>query len=191
MSAKILDAYVSMPENFGAFIVVLDPQQQWNLAIWATDEELNRVDPARQATDAPQALVPRRLGSTTATSGRVQYELWPYAQSAYRYPYYYSRRPEDLADGDYFAGTLRHRTDIILDRALAEAAEWPGLEDRRNPYFNLGLADRKRKQAAEELAKLETRDEEIYLTWLNTLPLYAQSRLGPVDSNWIRSHAEV
>lgn len=187
-SAQVLDAYVTMPSDFQRFLGVLDPANGWQLRYWITEEELNFWDAQRSSSGTPWALVSRRLATTTALDGRIQYELWPYATAQKNYPYYYIRRPEALSDGTTFEGPLADRGDLILLGAIAEAAEWPGLEDRKNPYFNLQLAERKRKQFNEELAILELRDEEVYLTWLETVSWINRVPFAPIDSKFLQSH---
>jgi hypothetical protein len=188
-TTKVVDAYVTLPEDFGSFTAVLDPAASWQLFYWLTEDELNRRDPGRESSGQPTVLASRRLATGIAASlGRVQYEVWPYADSARKYQYYYSKRPKEYADGDNFEGIFRHRADLLLLAALVEAAEWPGAGEQRNPYFRLELADRKRKELEGELNQLETRDEEIFMTWLETVSWINRYPFAPMDSNWIRNH---
>lgn len=188
-SGRVLDAYITMPEDFGSFWGVLDPSHDWLIYPWATEDQINFRDPNRSETGEPYVLASRRPATAPASiAGRLQYEMWPYQISAARFPYYYSRRPEDLSTTQFFGGSLLHRPDIIQLLMLAEAAEWPGLSDNRNPYFNLGLAERKRAQAAQELDQLETRDEEIYMTWLETESWLSKRLYHPMSANWLREH---
>jgi hypothetical protein len=188
-TARVVDAYVTMPEDFGRFLAVVDPAAQWLIYHWVTEDELNFRDPGRQETGQTLVLASRRLASAPASVlGRVQYEAWPYADSARKLQYYYIKRGREYADDDFFEGVFRHRPDILLLAALAEACEWPGAGDQRNPYFRLELADRKKKQLEAELEQLETRDEEIYMTWLETVSWINRYRFAPMDSNWIRAH---
>lgn len=167
-TATILDAYVTCPTDFARFIVVIDPSAQVQLNWSITDEELNTWDPVRTSTGSPTCLATRRYSSTSAQSGRIQYELWPYQTSAAHFPFYYLKQVAALSDDTSFLGPFANRSDIILTGALAEAASWPGLEDHKNPYFNLTLAAGKKAEFEDELVKLECRDEELYLTWLET-----------------------
>jgi hypothetical protein len=188
VQAQVMDAYVTMPEDFGRFLGVLDPANCWQLHWWMTEDELNAWDSQRSTTGTPWALASRRLSTTAASDGRIQYELWPYAMSAKNYPYYYIRQPEPLTDESGFEGSLRTGGALILKGALAEAAEWPGTEDRRNPYFNLGLAQRLRDEFEKRIAQLELRDEEIYLTWLETVSWINRYGYAPVDARYMQSH---
>lgn len=188
-TAKVVSAYVTMPEDFGTFIAVMDPARDALLYWWATEDELNFRDPGRTESGEVLILASRRLATAPAADlGRVQYEAWPYASSASKFPYYYSKRPKEYADADNFEGIFRHRADLILLGALAECAEWPGLEGRRNPYYSLELASRKRRELGEEADRLETRDEEMYLTWLETTSWIHGRSLTMTDSNWLRNH---
>lgn len=184
----VLDAYVTMPQDFGTFICVLDPQNQWQLHTWISQDELNLWDPGRSATGTPWALVSRRESTIPATLGQAQYELWPYSRVQKRYPYYYYKRMAELADTDYFQGPLRERTDIILTGALREAAMWPGPStEKRNPYFNPQVAQMLAAQLEEQSNALETRDEEVYITWLETVN-FNRVPFAPIDANFLRSH---
>lgn len=183
----VLDAYLTCPEDFGSFIAVIDPSNAWQLHLWVTENELNRWDAARVSSGTPWAVVNRRIATTTANLDRIQYELWPYTQSAKRYPYYYIRRPEELSDSDTFTGPLRNRTDIIMKAALGEAASWPGNGEVKNPYFNLQLAMKIEKEVVGMIEDLACRDEDVYLTWIdysgiNRIP-YA-----PIDSKFMQNH---
>jgi len=173
----VLDAYWNAPDDFGSFLAILDPASQTPLPNWITEDELNLTDPARTTTGTPRALVARRMGSTTAYLNRVQYEVWPYwtnEDDTYELPYFYYKRPATLSDTDEFAGPLRHRTDILVKAAIMEAATWPGTAEHPNLYARtLGLVDRLQVEVERAMTDLEREDEEVYLTWLETV-------------NWIR-----
>lgn len=188
-SATVLDAYVTVPLDFSRFLAVLDMQNNWQLHLWITEDELNGWDAQRSSTGTPWALVSRRLVTqgSTALIGRAQFELWPYATAQKNYPYYYIRQPETLVDTSNFLGPLQSRGDLIVTGALAMAAEWPGLEDRKNPYFNLALARMKREQFKEECDRLQVADEEVYMTWLATTN-FGLWGFGPRDNRFLQSH---
>lgn len=141
-SATILDAYATMPENFGRFLLVTDPYNQRRLAYWITQDQLNLLDPTRMTSDAgPRSLAALSPSTVTATLGRMRYEYWPAPISPRTYPYWYVKTPEALADDLPFGGVLGHRASTVLTAgALVRCSRWPGLPDKPNPYFNLGLA---------------------------------------------------
>lgn len=190
-SASVLDAYLTMPADFRRFIAVLDPANNWQLHLWVSEEELNTWDAQRSSTGTPWAIVSRRLKTqgTTSLVGRIQYELWPYATSQKNYPYYYQKGPtEAIADDDALLGPLGTNANLLVTLALAEAAEWPGSGDQRNPYFNLALARAKREMAEREASRLEVVDEEIYGTWLEHVSWINRYAFSPIDSRYAQSH---
>jgi hypothetical protein len=188
----VSDIYATCPADFGHFVAVLDPQMQRQIRVFNTTEELNKADPGRMSTGQPWALVNYRLSALASTLGRVQYEWWPYFNSAstVRFPFYYMKRPATPADDDYFQGPLRERADAIIAGALAMAAEWPGTAEERNPYFNLQLAQRHRDRFRYEVGLLEVKDEETYLTWWREQPASGMSSgaLAPQSADYMQSH---
>jgi hypothetical protein len=176
VTVTVLDAYTTMPADFGRFIAVVDPPNRRQLRIFITEEELNYYDPSRTITGQPRALVSRKLSPVAATLGQVQYEIIPYPVNAAAYPYYYVKTPPDLTLDSVFNGPLRARGDVVQKVAILECCKWPGLglsPDKVNPYFRIS-SDRIQLMVAEaehEIAKLEARDEEIYSTWLEEIGL--------------------
>jgi hypothetical protein len=193
-TVMLSDIYATCPEDFGHFIAVIDPLQQRRVRLYMTMRELHAADPGRANVGTPWALVNYRLSQVASTLGRVQYEWWPYWEGTVplRFPFYYFRRPRDLADDDYFEGPLRDRSDVVLYGALASAAEWPGTTLQRSPYFNLGLAARHRTRYEYEMGILEAKDEETYLTWLQDQWWSGEDAAGfgrgPVDAAYMQSH---
>jgi hypothetical protein len=188
LGATVLDAYLNAPSDFQRFIAVLDPKNNWQLHLWVTEEELNTWDAQRSSSGTPWAVVSRRLQTQGTFTGRIQYELWPYATAQKNYPFFYVRRPETLTDSTVFLGPLANASDVLVQLALAEAAEWPAYEDRKNPYFNLSLAEMKRKNVEAHIARLEVLDEEIYMTWLETVSWINRLQFAPIDSRYLQSH---
>lgn len=185
--ARILDAYVTMPSDFSKIIAIIDPQNFWQLRHWITDEELNVWDPQRSSTTTPWALVSRRESTLTATLGRRQYELWPYATDANEYWMFYYTRPPTLATDTALPGLFSDRGDVLRRGALAECASWPGTEERRNPYFNNALARKLREEFILELSRLEVIDEDIYPTWWETVSWVDRDTFSPLDSRYLQS----
>lgn len=186
-AAKVLDAYVTMPTDFKRILACLDTHNNWQLRYWITEDELNTWDAQRSAAGTPWALCSRRLSTLTATDGRVQYELWPFALTARNYPLYYIKKTETLTDDSVLKGPMSTNMDVLVKLALAESAEWPGLEGRKNPYFNLALAASRRQLAEADLNRLEVLDEEIYMTWLEEVSWINRYPFAPIDARYMQS----
>lgn len=184
----VLDAYITMPDDFARFIAVLDPPNNWQLRYWVTEEELNSWDAQRSATGTPRVLASRRFATTTAQAGKIQYELWPFQQQQYVYPMYYYRRPENLTDDTAFLGPLAYNGNVLITGALAKAAAWPGLDGKKNPYFNLGLAEMKMKEFQHDVGAMENRDQEIYPTDWETESWINRISWAPLDARFIQAH---
>ena len=186
--AQVGDFYVTMPPDFNRFIAVLDPPNNWQLRYWVTEEEINAWDAQRSATGTPRVLASRRLASTAAQSGQVQYELWPYQLSQYNYPVYYMKRPVQLTDDTVFEGPLAYNGNVIVGGVLAKCAAWPGLEGKKNPYYNLNLAQQKTLEYERDIGKIQNRDQEIYPTDWETYSWIGRFSWAPLDARFIQTH---
>lgn len=170
-TAQILDAYATMPLDFGRFVVVLDPLNQRIVPWWATEEELSLIDPTRQAAEnVPRLLVGRRPSTYPPTFGQMQYEYWPKPQSTGALQYYAIRRPTPMADDAPFIGVLADRSDILETGALARAARWPGTSEVKNPYFNIALAAQLDLKFAALANQLDLRDDDQLQQSWTTIP---------------------
>lgn len=162
-SASIHDGYATMPVDFGSFRLIADPYNQRRLAFWIHEDELNVLDPARQASDTGPRLLAARAPSTyTPTLGRMQYEYWPRPTADRSYPALYNKQADNLNDTDTFTGVLADGAQVLIAGALAQAAQWPGTRDQPNPYFNATLAVTKQREFLDGIQKLALRDDEIY-----------------------------
>lgn len=184
--ATVMDAYLTVPADFQRFIAVLDVANNWQLHLWVTEDELNSWDTQRSSTGTPWAVVSRKLATSGTLSGRIQYELWPYQTGQYNYPYFYMRRPETLDESTALLGPLAADGNILVTLSLAESSKWPGIEGKKNPYFNLALANQLEKQANDQLDRLQVLDEEVYMTWMLTSRW--PRAFAPIDSKFLQSH---
>jgi hypothetical protein len=167
----IQDAYTTMPTDFARFVAIVDPVNQRLVPFWATQEELDLLDPTRTSAES----VPRMLGAAQASQltqsiGQMQFELWPKPSAAGALQYYAVKGPAPLADSDLFPGVMRNRTDALREGALAKAARWPGTTDRKNPYFNLGLAKQHQDLFDAKILRLDIRDDDQFQNSWNTIP---------------------
>jgi len=187
IAASVLDAYITFPLDFGRFIVVLDPSTGFPMRHTITEDQLNLWDPQRSSTGTPWALASRRIATLPQLVGRPQYELWPFSTTFHEYWYFYIKRCPELSEDDEFPGLLGSRADLIQTSALAAAAQWPGTEDRKNPYFNMALSKQLSDDYTLELARLEVTDEDIYPSWWQKIKTNEQS-FSPLDARFLQSH---
>lgn len=160
-TALILDAYAVMPADFESFRIIPDPYNQRRLAFWISQDQLNLLDPTRQAADSgPRCLSARVPSTATATLGRPTYEYWPRPTQDRSYPALYNKQPTKIDDTTTFAGVLADGADVLIQGVLAHAAEWPGTADRANPYFNAVLARSKRGEFLAGIQRLALRDDD-------------------------------
>jgi len=172
VTAQILDAYATLPPDFGRFSMVTDQVNQRCVPWWCTQEELNLLDPTRTALDSvPRLLGARKLSPFPGTLGQVQYEYWPTPTAAGSLQYYAIGRPTRLADEFVFRGVLGDRTDVIESGALASAAKWPGPSKADpNPYFNIALARELKADFEAGILQLDIRDDDVYQQSISNIP---------------------
>jgi len=191
----VFDAYVTAPADFHRWIAVLDPANTRRVRVYATDESLNRRDPARQSPGDPWVLCSFNYSTFPATAGQPLYEFWPYwfGEAPRSYPAWYIRRPTLKGEDDVLEGPLKDRGDVLVWGALAEAYAWRGEEGRPNPAFDLKAAELYLTRYTQAEAKLEVVDENIYLTWLRQEPWAGwdygmDPEVGPGDAEYMQSH---
>ena len=169
-TAEIFDGLAVTPADFGSFRLIADPYNQRRLAWWITEDQLNVLDPSRSASDSgPRVLVSRSPSTYTPTLGRIAYEYWPRPTADRSYPALYNKQADDLVDGDAFSGVLADAAQVLINGALAQAAQWPGTPEKANAYFNLALAREKRGEFDLGVQRLSLRDDEQYSDDLQTI----------------------
>jgi hypothetical protein len=184
LSYRIVDAYVSPPADFLQFLVVSDPLQGWRLRHWITAEELMAMDPQRTFFGQPYVIADRMFNS----AGTPQFEAWPYSTAARSLYYLYIKRPADLLEPDD-TPIWPLRSDAIVAGALADVARWPGTAERPNLYF--ARPDYWKSYELEfedKMIELERRDEDVYMTMLQTYP-WNNYPLAPLSASFIQTHA--
>lgn len=160
-SATIGDFYYTAPANFESWRLIADPYNERRLAFWITPDQLNILDPTRQASDTgPRCLCEASPSPVPATLGQMRYEYWPRPTAQRSYPAYYNIQASSLTDSSLFSGVLRDGGDVVIEGVLAQAALWPGTPDRVNPYFNPKLAQAKAADYALGVQRMALRDDE-------------------------------
>lgn len=190
---SIYSAYPTVPSDFHSFITVVDMAQGWQLPWNIGQDELDRIDPWRTNSGVPWLLsFHDNYAGTTATvitPPLPRYEAWPHQLAARTLSFLYETRAVDLQDSG--AALPRYiRGDILLEMALEECAQWPGPStEKKNPYFQLGLADRHRTRAEQLIAEAQRQDEEVsmynvrYQGWAQ-MPFSIDS----MGDAWAQSH---
>lgn len=186
-TAQILGLYQTLPADFGAFLLIIDPSIQRLIPWWYTQEDLAQIDPTRISSDAtPRVLVSRQLSTVPSTLGQVQYEWWPAPLQAKAFPYYYRKQAQLLVDTDPLLGVLTAR--VLSTGALAYCAAWPGTADKKNPYFNVALYLKLKEAFDIECAKLELRDDDQAQESWTTLPYHRWATWDlTFDTRYLRS----
>lgn len=179
VSVTILDAFLFMPEGFDGVRTLSNLTVQQPMPWWYTSEQLDAWDPNRIWSDSTARLIAARgvfAGSGTM-AGRQVYEWWPYptAVAVYQLSYYAVNAP---ADEDELQGQLATRGNVLETGALAKCAQYPGTAERKNPYFNLQLADALEKRFQLALQAMSVRDEDAS-------PAEEYNR---VDWRWVQGH---
>lgn len=187
-TATIFSGYLTMPADFGSFMLVTDPYNQRLIGWWYTQEELGRLDPARTSSDGtPRGLVARKLSPALDSLGQYQFEWWPSPTQAKAFPSYYRARPQDLQDTDVLRGALAERSDILREGALMFASKWPGTAAAKNPYFSLAAYKLQKDAFEQACAKLELRDDDMAQQTWSTLPYHRWATWDlSVDGRYLR-----
>ena len=182
---EIYRAYQTVPSDFHSFLTAVDQAQAWQLTTNVGQDELDLIDPQR--TDSGQPWVLSFHDYDTVTSPPLpRYEAWPHVKSQYVIPFLYEIRPTDLEDTGAVLPRYA-RGDMLLEMALAECARWPGPDTaRKNPYFNLGLADRHERRAQQMIAEAQRQDEEVFMSNVRYQSMLALP-FAPSDA-WRQTH---
>ena len=180
----IANYYVSPPDDFKAFVTIVDPVRQWQLRANVTAAEINAWDAARVNVGDPWVVADLRF-----SDARPQYELWPGPSTQRGYLYVYQRQGAQLLEDDDEPIYPFRGTELIKG-ALADLTKWPGTPSSPNPLFEnaAALYPIYQRDWEEQLGQLERQDDNIYLSsW--TLGYYGNLPYAPMDSRWMQTHA--
>jgi hypothetical protein len=176
LAATLHDRYLAMPADFRSIEVVTDQANHRPVAWWISKERLDVQDPARTYTDSRfRVLASAGLSQVPTLLGRVLYEAWPSPAAEGSYTLAYFARMEPLVEDTEFQGVLATFTRSIEQKALADAARWPGTPQRKNAYFNLPLSRELEREALNATRELDVMDDDQYLMALQQTDL---SRFG-------------
>lgn len=175
--AQILDAYLTVPDNFQQFLLVVDLAQQCRIGHWYTQEQLSLLDPVRtNASDgSPRGL----FAAGYDAIGRLRYEVWPYTNSEQQLPYWYTTIVADLADDEDLPGVFKTRGDVLETGARVECARFAGTPAQKNVGYDLVLAERLDQNFRELLRQLTIRDDDQYFQDLVQYSNWPLAALAP------------
>lgn len=177
LTLTILDAFLFMPEGFDGVRTLSNLTVQRPMPWWFTTEQLDAWDPNRIWSDSTARLIAARgvWNGGGSMDGRQVYEWWPYptATATYQMSYYAVNEP---GDSDLLQGQLATRGNVLEHGALAKCARYPGTAERKNPYFNLALADMLERDFQKQVQELNVRDED-------TSPAEEYNR---IDWRWVQ-----
>lgn len=183
-SYKIYQAYLTMPSDLLSITAVVDPAQNRPIATSGiTLENLDRRDPQRSIAGTPAiALVPY-----DTYTGLPRFELWPHQYTQAYYPMSYIKKMIDPFDpGATVPYTLP--ANVILERALAYAAEWPGPNrNTPNPMFSHNTAKFHMDNFRAELGIAIKQDNELF----NEVSWYQSDQsvpLGTMSASFMQAH---
>jgi hypothetical protein len=127
-------------------------------------------------------VVQIKAGAETAEQ---RWEIWPHPTAQAVYPMVYTARPADLGDLDGFL-PRSVPGNVLLDGALAALARWPGPDvDRRNPYFQIALAEAMEAKFRRAVDGLKLTDDNLRT---DSLWYTGLSRHPRFDSIWAQKH---
>jgi hypothetical protein len=184
----ILDAFLYMPADFDGLYSLNNLTVQQPMPWWYAKEQLDYWDPNRIWQDSSARLVAARgIQQDGSTVGRVVYEWWPHVTAIGEYDMTYYAKPDPL-DEDELQGSIAGRSNILMDGALAQAANYPGTKENPNPYFNPSLALRLEKKFNEGVQALSVRDDDIVPgEQYNAIDWRWVQGLVPMDTRLLRS----
>lgn len=189
LTVTILSAFLFLPENFDGCRTLSNLTVQQPMPWWYTSEQLDFWDPNRIWADSTARIIAARgvwSGGGTM-DGRQVYEWWPYpsATAVYQMSYYAKLEP---ADDERLQGQFATRNEVIETGALARCAMYPGTAERKNPYFNLQLAQMLEKSFQESLQEASVRDEDTSpAEEYNRIDWRWVQGLVPMDTHLLRS----
>lgn len=128
--------YLDFPTDLEVLEEVRDRENNWKITThYYNQAYLDRIDSSRQSTGTPVCIVgaPPR---TDPTTGDVipRYEMWPRtSEKVFLYRYY--KRHDVDANTDRFIDAFN--SELVVYKAIANLAMWPGTQDQPNPFFSM------------------------------------------------------
>jgi hypothetical protein len=145
----------------------------WRLHLNLNQGSLDSIDPWRQTTFTPCALVQMPLDQ----NGGYQVELWPVPSIIQPLPFIAIIQPPNLVnDGDTLPAYIR--CDIVVKLAIADAKVYRG--PGQNKYYDSAQAASLRAEAEKELVYMALNDENLYRS--SIVHGWEQMRFAPIPN---------
>ena len=181
----ILQALVTPADDFLSFVSVVSVQNMWRLIVNRHDSsDIDAIDPRRNTNGMPYIVAGRSYSSPSlpGITPVPMFEMWPHVTSAGAYPYQYIKRTDD-----FDADTILPRVitgDVLKTGALADLCRWPGMNDKKNPMFNMDLASRYEMEWNHKIGQSGRQDNEIY----NKDIWYSDYQYVPLSASFTQCH---
>lgn len=142
---QVIDGLWQPPADFQQFSLLTDLANGRQIPFELGLEQIRQFDPGEQQQGQPRALVSRgQLLIPPGTSRRPTYQWWPRNTTGgvYLVDYLASPTLTSLSEDTELPGVLQDRPYVLKTGILAKCAAYPGTPETKNPYFNLGLAQK-------------------------------------------------
>jgi len=189
---QIYRCYYTPPSSdFKKWSSIICPAQAYSFRSVAwTRKEIDRVDPQRASQGQPYYMATYGVIKVGSDTSIPAYEMWPHPTSNFGYFAAYEKAGKDLVkNSDTIPAQVSSET--LMYKARYFAYEWAEANKGRHQELQatnwLALRSTVNRDYAEALASDQLRDEEIFLQ--NWVTHDYSNQLGPLDSNWMQTHA--
>jgi hypothetical protein len=189
---QIYQVYYPAPSSdFLRWVSVFNPINSYKLKLHMTRQEIDRRDPQRASQGLSYWIVQYKMNTLSGDPNVPFFELWPHMISQVGLQAFYQKRGTDLVDN---TDTIppQVRDDTLLTMAKYYACEWGEANKGRHQSLKesdwLALRRQLRVDWKETLFNDAVKDENTVLQLLLESQ-DARGTMGPIDSNWMQTHA--
>lgn len=170
--------YVSLGQDIKQLLTMVNLTDNYRFYVNVQKAHLDMIDARRDAVQSTHMITFHE----TDPAGVPLWELYPQPTTQKSFPYMYIRQWAPLVeDGDLLPNGIR--SDVLVKRAKAEAARWPGHKKTEGGiYYDPNLS--KTLMSESELVDIETMKREDDSTNIMTL-LYGYNRIPPFGGGGI------
>lgn len=174
--------YVSFGNDVKMLVSVVNPAQQYQLALHLPKSYLDYRDPRRSTTGQPEMAVFH--GPDPA--GIPLYEIYPRPTSATAMPYLYMKQWSRMEeDSDLLPNGIR--SDVVINRVIAEALVFPENKDYEGgKFYDPQVSRQKLEQFERQVAQMSVDDDNTSMTSL--MFRYRDLPFVGFGAEWNQSH---